>query len=150
MDLILWRHAEAEESHPDLARRLTSRGRKDAEKMAGWLRGRLPDAVTVLASPAERTQQTATALGLPFKTVEALAPGASVAEVLRTASWPNGKGTAIIVGHQPTLGQTAAFLMSGETDYWSIRKGAIWWFSARVRNEDAQVVVNAVISPDLL
>ena len=40
MDLILWRHAEAEDGlpgAPDAGRELTARGRKQAMKMAGWL-----------------------------------------------------------------------------------------------------------------
>ncbi|HEX7466215.1 MAG TPA: histidine phosphatase family protein, partial [Usitatibacter sp.] len=39
MELILWRHAEAEDAGGggDLARSLTKRGRKQAAKMAEWL-----------------------------------------------------------------------------------------------------------------
>ena len=37
MDLILWRHAEAEVGSDDLARRLTVRGAKQARQMAAWL-----------------------------------------------------------------------------------------------------------------
>ena len=42
MDLILWRHAEAEEGGPDLERRLTPKGRKQAKRVAAWLLQRLP------------------------------------------------------------------------------------------------------------
>ena len=35
MDLILWRHAEAEPGEPDLGRRLTAKGLKQAERMVG-------------------------------------------------------------------------------------------------------------------
>jgi len=38
MDLILWRHAEAEDTFPDPSRRLTPRGRKQALKVAGRIR----------------------------------------------------------------------------------------------------------------
>ena len=37
VDLILWRHAEAEPGEPDLGRRLTSKGLKQAERMGEWL-----------------------------------------------------------------------------------------------------------------
>jgi len=40
MDLIVWRHAEAFEAEPgedDMNRVLTSRGKKQAERMAVWL-----------------------------------------------------------------------------------------------------------------
>ena len=150
MDLILWRHAEAEESHPDLARKLTSRGHKHAARVAEWMHQRLPSKFTVLASPAERTRQTALALGVPFKTVAALAPGASVAEILNAAEWPDRKGAVILVGHQPDLGRVAAFLISGAAGDWTIKKGGLWWLTNRVRNDEAQVVVRAVVAPDLL
>ena len=150
MDLILWRHAEAEESYPDMARKLTARGKKDAARMAEWLKQRLPTDVTVLASPAERTQQTASALGTPFKTIPALAPGASVSGILKAAGWPHGTGTVIVVGHQPGLGQAVAHLLSGTDEDCSVKKGGLWWFTGRTRNNDDQVVVTAVMSPDLL
>lgn len=150
MELILWRHAEAEESLPDRARKLTQRGHKHAARMAEWLQQRLPAKFTVLASPAERTRQTALALGVPFKTVDALAPGASVAHLLKVAEWPDRKGAVIVVGHQPDLGRVAAFLVSGTEADWAIKKGGLWWLTNRVRNDDAQVVVRAVMAPDLL
>ena len=150
MELILWRHAEAEESLPDRARKLTQRGHKHAARMAEWLQQRLPAKFTVLSSPAERTRQTALALGVPFKTVDALAPGASAARILEAAEWPDRKGAVIVVGHQPDLGRLAAFLVSGTESDWTIKKGGLWWLTNRVRNDDAQVVVRAVVAPDLL
>ena len=150
MDLILWRHAEAEETQPDLARKLTARGQKHAARTAEWLQQRLPSKVVVMASPAERCRQTALALGVPFKTVQTLAPGAPVADVLAAAEWPDRKGAVIIVGHQPDLGRAAAFLLSGTSDDWTIKKGGLWWLTNRVRNDDAQIVVRAVVGPDLL
>jgi phosphohistidine phosphatase len=149
MELILWRHAEAEDAQPDMARRLTARGRKDAAGMAAWLKHRLVPGFTVLASPAERTQQTASALGLPFKTVAALAPGASVNAVLEAAGWPNASGTVVVVGHQPTLGQAVAFLALDADDHVSVAKGGVWWFESRGRSETG-ARVRAVLSPDLL
>jgi len=56
----------------------------------------------------------------------------------------------VIVGHQPDLGRALAYLVSGSNDAWSIKKGAFWWISNRVRDGDAQVVVRAMVSPDLL
>ncbi len=150
MELILWRHAEAEESMPDRARKLTQRGHKHAARVAEWLQQRLPAKFVVIASPAERTRQTAMALGVPVKTVEALAPGASVAHILNAAEWPERKGAVIVVGHQPDLGRVAAFLVSGEEADWTLKKGGLWWMTNRVRNDEAQVVVRASIAPDLI
>ncbi len=150
MDLILWRHAEAEEGGADLERRLTSRGHKHAARMAEWLLQRLPSKCVVIASPARRTRQTAEALDMPYKTSERLAPGALVADVLAAAGWPGHKQAVLVIGHQPTLGQVASFLLSGARDEWTIKKGGLWWLTNRVRNEEAQVVVRAVVAPDLL
>jgi len=85
MDLILWRHADAEPGEPDSERALTAKGVRQAERMAAWLDGHLPDRCRILVSPAERAQQTARALGRNFRTVPELAPGASAAAVLAAA-----------------------------------------------------------------
>ncbi len=150
MDLILWRHAEAEDGLPDLERPLTPRGQKHAARVAEWLQQRLPAKFAVLASPARRAQQTAQALAASYRTVSALAPGAAVRDVLGAADWPGRKNAVVVVGHQPDLGRVAAFLVSGTEAAWSIRKGGLWWLSDRVRDEGAQVVVRAVIAPDFI
>jgi phosphohistidine phosphatase len=140
MDLILWRHAEAEEHADDLRRRLTTKGRKQAQRAAEWLLHRLPARFMLISSPAVRAHQTA----------QALAPGATPKAVIAAASWPDYKGAVVIVGHQPDLGRALAQLMCGAHGPWSIKKGAFWWISNRVRDGDAQVVVRAVVSADLL
>jgi phosphohistidine phosphatase len=108
MDLIVWRHAEAEDGVPDLERRLTAKGRKQAERVAQWLLQRLPARFVLVASPAVRAQQTAEALGVPIKTDRTLAPGASPAAIVKACGWPAYKGAAVIVGHQPDLGRAIA------------------------------------------
>jgi phosphohistidine phosphatase len=150
MDLILWRHAEAEEGGPDIARALTGKGRKQAARVAEWLQQRLPGKFTVLASPAMRAQQTAEALGVRIKTVERLAPGAGVSDILGAAGWPDHKGAVVLVGHQPDLGNALAYLLSGAKADWSLKKGALCWVANRERGSEAQVVLRAAISPDLL
>jgi phosphohistidine phosphatase len=147
MDLILWRHAEAEEGGPDLARSLTGKGRKQAARVAEWLQQRLPAKFTLLASPAARAQQTAEALGVKIRTVERLAPGAAVADILAAAGWPDHKGAVVVVGHQPDLGTTLAALLGAKGD-WSLKKGALCWVTSR--DKEPQVVLRAAISPDLL
>jgi len=150
MDLILWRHAEAEDTVPDDARELTDRGRKQASRMADWLNPRLPPDIRVLASPAARTRQTAQALGREYDVVQALAPGASAGEVLAAAGWPDAAYPVLIVGHQPTLGQVAMRLLTGQAGDLTVKKGAIWWFQAREREGQMQVVLRAVAAPDWL
>jgi len=150
MDLIIWRHAEAEDGVPDLERKLTAKGRKQAERVAQWLLQRLPARFALIASPAARAQQTAEALGVPVKTDRTLAPGAAPAAIIKACGWPDYKGAAVIVGHQPDLGRFVGQLVAGSATSYSIRKGGLWWLSNRVRDEKDQVVVRAVVSPDLL
>lgn len=148
MDLILWRHAEAEDGSPDLERALTERGRKQAARMADWLTPRLPPDIRILASPAERTRQTAQALGRDYAVEPALAPGATAAEVLAAAGWPEAARPVLIVGHQPTLGRIAARLLAGAEGDVSVKKAGVWWFQSRMRNGELQVVLRAVAGPD--
>jgi len=148
MDLLLWRHAEAEEGFPDLQRRLTSRGEKQARQMARWLHEHMPKNLRILVSPAARTQQTAAALDLPFETYKQLGPEASVTDLISVSGWPDASGATLIVGHQPALGQMASLLLSGQEADWTIKKGALWWFTNRVRLGETQTVLRAVIPAD--
>jgi phosphohistidine phosphatase len=152
MNLILWRHAEAEDhASSDLARQLTARGRKQAQGIAKWLKTRIDDDALLLASPATRTIQTVEAFGDQYRVVDQLAPGASAQAVLDAAGWPDGIAeTVVIIGHQPTLGHVAALLMTGHQAEWSIKKSGVWWFQSRSRNGDGQTVLRAVMNPDLL
>lgn len=146
MDLILWRHAEAEDGFPDAGRELTEKGKRQAKKMAQWLEKRLPADCRVLASPAKRTQQTVKALSDRFETTDDVGTSTSAARALAAAGWPDAQGTVLLVGHQPTLGRIASRLLAGTEMEWGVKKGAIWWISYR----DGGTVLRAVISPDLL
>ena len=152
MDLILWRHAEAVEREglPDLERMLTSKGERQAQRMADWLNHRIAHSTRVLASPALRCQQTAKALGRKFRTIDAIAPEASPDAVLTAARWPEASEPVLVIGHQPTLGQVAALLLSGQAQPWAVRKGAVWWLRSRDREGSSQVVLHAVMGPDSL
>ena len=150
MELILWRHAEAEDSSPDMARVLTKKGRNQASRMADWLNPRLPQPVRILMSPALRAVQTAQALGRSCEEDTALAPGTSVDNILAAAGWPDADGCVVVVGHQPTLGQIAVRLLTGQGGDIAFRKGGIWWFQNRMREDEVQVVLKAVVSPDWL
>jgi phosphohistidine phosphatase len=139
MDLILWRHADAEGGAPDWARELTPKGRAQAARVAAWLDEHLPEHYRLLASPAVRAQQTAQALRKDFETVNELASGASVEAILKVAGMA---GTVVVVGHQPELGRAIAYLLCGEPRDWAVEKGALWWIAGKS--------VKTVISPDLL
>lgn len=149
MDLLLWRHAEAVDGEPDHARELTERGRKQARRVAAWLDEHRPQRLRVLASPTRRTRQTAAAFTHEVEIVPALGPEANVADLLAAVGWPDSRDTCVIVGHQPTLGRLAALLLSGSEADWTIRKGALWWFTNRARDGESRSVLRSVIPPDL-
>lgn len=153
MDLILWRHAEAQdllEGGDDLHRPLTVRGEKHAARMAQWLEQQLPEGTRILCSPAVRAEQTARALGRKYKLRDALSPGASVDDVLETAGWPDAKYPVLLVGHQPSLGQVAAHLLGMGPEPCAIRKGAVWWLRGRERQGRGQTVILSVTAPERL
>jgi phosphohistidine phosphatase len=153
MDLILWRHAEAQEWEDgcdDMARLLTPRGEKQATRMSAWLDRQLPDGARILVSPAQRTLQTANVLGRKYKIKPELAPQASSAQLLELVQWPYAKGVVVVVGHQPTLGQTIAQLLNLNEAECSVKKGVVWWLRNRQRHDESQTVVVTVQSPELL
>ena len=147
MELILWRHAEAEVRQPRQAdgdRELTGQGRKQARKMAGWLRERLKGRYELLVSPAARTRQTAEALTETFGISEDLAPEATARRMLEASGWPDREGTLIVVGHRPGLNRLASLLITGRESEWEMKKGSVWWFQSRGSGESA--FLRAVIS----
>ncbi len=116
--LILLRHGKAEADAPsgeDVDRALTGRGRQDAALVARALAqaGLVPD--LVLVSPALRTLQTweAAAPFFPEARVERApvlyAIGASEILALARAEGAGAKAV-MIVGHNPGLGELAAWL----------------------------------------
>ena len=157
MDLILWRHAEAEDwllGDPqvgvDLDRSLTQRGEKQAARMAAWLDRQLPEGARILVSPARRCEQTALALGRKYKIRSELAPESTPAQLLELVQWPLGKSPILVIGHQPTLGQTIAQLLGLQESDCAVKKGAVWWLRNRERDGLSQTVIVTVQSPEVL
>ena len=153
MDLILWRHAEAEDGSlllSDAKRRLTARGEDQAQDVARWLRQHLPKRCRILVSPAERTQATAHRLQLPYEIEPAVDVGGTASALLKAAEWPHGERTVLVIGHQPTLGQAAALAMTGKPLAWSVKKGGLWWLNGRERGNGQETVIKAVINPNFL
>ena len=153
MDLILWRHAEAFESREgqdDLERALTPKGDRQAHRMAEWLNQRITHSTRIVASPALRCQQTAKALGKKFKTLPELAPSGNGEALLKGVRWPEAHEPVVVVGHQPTLGLVASYLLSDRPQAWTIKKGAVWWIRGRNRDDAEQVFLQAVQAPDCL
>lgn len=154
MNLLLWRHADAEDSEPDASRILTRRGQAQAKKVAAWIQHELPAHALIRVSPATRAQQTAQALGMPFVTDDALAPGARLEAVLATLDLPRVertvKRTVVVVGHQPWLGELAAYLLSGSPAPYSVRKAAVWWLTQRERASLVEWTLRCVVDPELV
>ena len=157
MDLILWRHAEAEDwllgdqaSGLDLDRSLTQRGEKQAARMAAWLDRQLPEGARIVVSPARRCEQTALALGRKYKIRTELAPDATPEQLLELVQWPVNKYPVLVIGHQPILGQTIAQLLALKESECAVKKGALWWLRNRDRDGQSQTVVVTVQSPEVL
>lgn len=150
MELILWRHAEAADGAADLARPLTAHGRAQAGRMAEWLAPRLSPDLRVVVSPALRAQETARTLGRAFRTNEDLAPGAAAADLIKAAGWPDAAHPVMLVGHQPTLGETASLLLHGRESSMRMGKGSVWWFRSRRRRSRVEAVLMLAIEPEML
>ena len=149
MELILWRHAEAEPGLPDASRVLTAKGRKQAAKMGDWLDRKLPSGCRIWCSPASRTVQTAEALGRKFKVHAELGIDGNAERILELVNWPHAREPALVVGHQPLLGEIAALVLTGSAADWRIRKACAWWLARREKEDGAEVFLKAVMSPEL-
>jgi phosphohistidine phosphatase len=121
--LVLVRHAKAEPfASSDRARRLTDRGRREAEAAAGYLRehGVVPDHAVVSSSVRTRdtwlTMEQALSSGADVAYDDAVYSGSTdvVLEALRVV--PDCAVTVVFVGHQPTVGYVAHLLDDGEGD----------------------------------
>lgn len=153
MDLILWRHAEAvdwQEGCDDLDRTLTARGYKQAIRMSEWLDRQLPDSTRIFSSPAIRCEDTARRLDRKYKIHNDLLPESNAESILTSLQWPTAKGTVLIIGHQPMLGQIVAQVLGLKNKECPIRKGSVWWLRSRERDGQRQTVLVAVQSVDML
>ena len=154
MDLILWRHAEAEDlvlGMDDLARRLTPKGRKQANKMGTWLDSMLPEGCRILVSPSIRTIETVQALGRKYKVMDELDPEAKPEHILAASNWPESRDPVLIVGHQPGLGQAASLIIQPFQPQCAIRKGSVWWISQKQHAaEGLKTYLKTIVAPDLL
>ena len=121
--LVVMRHAKAEQhGSTDFERRLSKRGRADAQSAGRWLaaRGVAPD--HALVSAAVRTAETWEALaeggdwGLDASLDRGLyAAGPDTAlDLVREV--PSVSRTMVVIGHNPTIAYLAQLLDDGEGD----------------------------------
>ena len=120
MRLFLVRHGLAEDVGPDgtdAARRLTAEGRKRIHAAALGLRGRGVRPDVLLTSPVTRALETALILGEVLEqspqSVAALQTGSSPQAVVRALAAFEASGRVLVVGHEPTLSEVVALLLTG-------------------------------------
>lgn len=149
-NLILWRHAEAEDllhGDSDLARSLTKKGHKQAKQMAGWLKKYLPKHCYVLVSPAARTRETVAYWGDDWQEDSRLAPERPLEPLLQLLAQSPFE-SVLLVGHQPWIGELAARSLGMPDGQISIKKGAVWWL--RLPKSGPPYKLYSVQSPDLI
>lgn len=137
-NLILWRHAQAQEiqfAKDDVSRALTKNGKNQALVMANWLKPYLANNTYIISSPALRTEQTVKALNLPYHLHNSLLPEASVDEVLQLIQdfYQSNISDLLLVGHQPWLGQVAAYFLQIKTAEIGIKKAGVWWLTQSLK-----------------
>lgn len=155
-NLILWRHAEAEDQSAggaDADRKLTKKGRKDAEKMAKWLNEHLPKNTEVLCSPAKRCLETASHLknisDFKVSVAEFLNTDTTVEKIAKQVVNNDNSITTLIVGHQPNFGFLIAKLLGQQENACVVKKGAVWWLRQREHDGALQTYLYTVQLPDL-
>lgn len=134
--LYLVRHGVAVDAGPgisDAERALTPEGGRKMTRAAIGLHrlGVRPD--VILSSPLRRAEQTAERLRsvlTPDTAVEIfapLAPGHEPLDVLKTLATYRGSQHIVLVGHQPDMGELAAYLVSGSSTLvtFDFKKGAV-------------------------
>ncbi|MFC5511676.1 SixA phosphatase family protein [Massilia jejuensis] len=149
MDLILWRHAEAEDGERDAKRALTSKGRRQAARVGAWLDHQLPEHCRVLVSPAVRCLQTADALRRHYTIHEALNTDSTAERMLEVCGWPGNRFPALLIGHQPLLGELASLIVTGAPQPWKIRKASVFWIKGSDA-EDSTPFIRLAVGPELI
>lgn len=155
MQLFVIRHAVAEDVGPgidDTARELTEAGKTKLRRAVRGLRALEIRFERVLTSPWKRAVQTA-------RLLEPIAASPPVATDLLTqppraellALIAERAETTAVVGHEPWLGELAAWLAFGDTrhgDALIIKKGGVLWLEGTAIPGGMQV--RAAIPPRLL
>lgn len=163
MNVLLVRHAIAEDKaefaatgRPDSLRPLTEEGRRKMRAAAKGLAKTLPALDLLASSPLARAAQTAEILRKACPDAEplelpALSPERDPRETL---AWLKGRprgASVALVGHEPSLGRLAGWLMSGEeTALVAFKKGgaALLEFPGDV--EAGRAVLRWLLTPSQL
>lgn len=163
MELLLVRHAIAEDreafaatGRPDRERPLTETGIERMERAARGLAHVLPGLQTVGTSPFIRARQTAEILarayeGADVRDVEALVPGGSRRSFLTWLTAQDQDAPVAAVGHEPDLGELAAWLVTGtDTPLFAFKKGGACLLSFDAPIAVATAELRWVLPPKML
>lgn len=143
MELLLWRHADALQGTPDIARKLSARGHRQAREVAAWLGEHAPADLRLVVSPAVRASQTVSYFCADENAMRFCAPlfqGTAPEEILRFVGWPDASSPVLVVGHQPLLGEIAAHLLGDVPFPASFGKGALWYLHGEPGRDTARLV----------
>jgi phosphohistidine phosphatase len=121
MELIVLRHAEAEDHAPtDHLRRLTEKGTHQAEAVGVYLKEHAIKVDIILSSPALRTAETAEIvaeeLELEVQTVPWALPGMTPEMAMNSLERFQSAKRVLLVGHQPDIGLLVARLLGLRDD----------------------------------
>ena len=139
MQVLIIRHAPAEDrkefsrsGQPDELRPLSNKGKAKMRQNVQGLQTIVPQIDRIAESPLIRAQQTAGLLTAAYsnairETLPALAPNGAETAILAYLQKQSKKAQTIaLVGHEPDLGELAAWLLSGQTNGWMpLKKGAV-------------------------
>jgi len=140
MDLYLIRHADAEPLSPggpssDAERPLSADGLKQTQVLADSLQKRGIRPELIVSSPLLRARQTAEGLlrgwsasGPEVCTCEHLEPGGRRRKLVRFLR-QTGKNAVALVGHEPDLGELAAWLVGSKKAQIAFAKAAVAFIS---------------------
>lgn len=133
MILYLMRHGHAENQHPDgdAGRQLTPEGKQTVQRGAEALRGRGVTFDQITASPYRRAAETAaivanaTGYGGEITCDHRLVPSGRFEEVSDLIREHSGAETLLLAGHQPLIGETAAWLTAQGNLHLAVPPGTI-------------------------
>ncbi|MHC4871720.1 MAG: phosphohistidine phosphatase SixA [Planctomycetota bacterium] len=123
MQLLLVRHADAENTiTSDFARKLTGKGHKQAKQLAEYLAEKGITADRIIVSPLVRAKETADYLNdslQPEIYVEdqTLACGMTPREACSLLRSFGEEESIILVGHEPDMSESAAYLCGMDDSY---------------------------------
>ena len=121
MHLYLIQHGDAKGEQEDPERSLSDKGRRDAEKVAGFLAANIEFAVeNIYHSGKLRAQQTAEIFARHVPSAHTLTKADGLSPLDNPSQWAKKLGEigadTMIVGHMPYLGSLAALLLCGNAE----------------------------------